>query len=817
MSADPRRESAVQANESTRAGPDRRRLVVAVSASLVALAAAVVAAVGPAKGESSEYSWPPSVLPAETPDRGWYAPLPLLNRVPASIVLRVPCGLAPPLVRDGQVRVLATARRPRQAGAFWIEQASDSLRAGVGTSELAAVPWPASCPLHLEVTEGELRLPDRVVPLDTGALDDMPIVTGLFTTLDLGAGEPPDVVVRTRTYATSQTARQSVAAALGAALALFALVFIAEPRRRVRRLSLGRGLRAAWDARDPTDAVVVGMLLVWWIVAPALTDDGWIWAQYRLLSEHAVDSIYLNNWGLTFPLGYWLIWLGQWPIGLSTDLVFMRVPSLVVLLATWPVCRWCLSGTLREGPQAVVRWMLAAAFLVGATAWLMTLRFEPVIALMALASLKAMLMFVRAPQIISPVIVALLAVLALTAHPVGLVVFAPLLAAGPQLLRWLRAGGPLLLAASVPILVSALALALILLTVDADLPTRLDSARLVGGEELHREPWWREYIRYTRFDQFGGETAVRRLSLALLLLSVAGWVARSRTPHTSVPTLPARSLGVALVLLAFVSSKWPWHFGALAAVGAVAAAAELARLVREHEQGARGVVRPLVAAILLAVVVLWSWDADGEWSKIDLQETRWSYGFGIGGLTWWLAVPLVLVGVAVLALRRRRLPLIIGWTATAATFAAVALTAGLLGYDAAVSSWTATRQNLGVLAGREACGLADQLSGESEVERMNADGVPTLLTPAVGVFFPCATIPRVDGGLIEIPRFVVFESSLGAWPLFTPHGPFAAVGDLYQVRMAASAHGVHVLVVADEVQGLARAHAARNDSAGARP
>src|SRR5919197_1588146 len=192
--------------------------IVASCAAATALFAAVVAAVGPAKGERSTYAWPPPELPASSPQRGWYAPLPLLNRVPASIDVRVPCDLAPALHGARSPTVIATARHPRSVGALRISRQAGALRISVGTADVATVPWPTACPLDVVVADGQVRIPNRTISLETDTLDHMPIVTGLFTDLDGRAGAPAKVVVRTRMYATSWTARQALAGLLSIAL-----------------------------------------------------------------------------------------------------------------------------------------------------------------------------------------------------------------------------------------------------------------------------------------------------------------------------------------------------------------------------------------------------------------------------------------------------------------------------------------------------------------------------------------------------------------------------------------------------------------------
>src|SRR6266511_3237807 len=171
--------------------------------------------------------------------------------------------------------MLATARRPTTR-ALRIEERARAVRISAAGHEVASTPWPGACPLTIEVGNGKVRVGDRAVRLHLPTLAHMPVVTGLFTTVDLRRGQPPDVHVRTRSVEATQTTRQVVAAVLAVALALASLALVSHRPRvgRIREL-LRRGVRA----RDATDGVVVAVLIVWWIVAPTIFDDGWIWAQ----------------------------------------------------------------------------------------------------------------------------------------------------------------------------------------------------------------------------------------------------------------------------------------------------------------------------------------------------------------------------------------------------------------------------------------------------------------------------------------------------------------------------------------------------------
>lgn len=801
-----------------------RTPLVAFAVATLAVLAAVIAAVGPASGESAEYIWPPATLPVERPDRGFYAPLPLLNRVPASLQVLVPCDLAPALLKARPVMVLSTARRAGTAGALRIALLDKKLRISVDGSELAQLPWPDSCPLRIGVADGELRIPGRTVGLETGTLENMPIVTGLFTGLDLRAGEPPRVVIRTREYATSWTARQLAAGALAVALIGVALILAAFPRRHRRGLFayVRCTLRSAWGARDPTDAAVVCVLLVWWIIAPTIYDDGAHWVELRAFDDLGASAFYYVTWGLHYPLGEWIQWIRHWEAGFTSDLVFMRIPTTVALFVGWLLCRWCVHRVVPAPVNAGVRWTLASAFLVGATAWGMTLRLEPFVSVLVLASLAATISFVLAPRSLPLAVATLATVLATTAHPTGLVALAPMLVAIPAIARWIRPGGLPRKLEFVAILLAGLALGLVLFAIDADLGIRLSDARAVRATEFADQPWWREYTRYVNWDDVGGETAIRRLSLALILLPVFAWLTHRRVVPTGVLSVPAASVAGALVLLAFVPSKWQWHFGAISSMAAIAVAAEVARMLRDY-QVRWSAVRPILVLEFVGVMAIWSWTAPGGWgSRFDLQQGSWSTVFNAYSL---LAIVAISAIATVLSIRagvgRGGLEASVGWVVAIVSLAVVGLTSAMLIRDAAATAWSPARQNVEALAGHRGCGLASQLHRESASLDLLADRkTPVFLDPWVALYFPCATIPRLEYGLITVPRLIVFrpfpwqpeEEPTVPWLLEQKYFTFAAVSDLYRLtNVARGPGGVEVLSVTRTVPGFVRVDADRVD------
>jgi hypothetical protein len=436
----------------------------------------------------------------------------------------------------------------------------------------------------------------------------------------------------------------------------------------------------------------------------------------------------------------------------------------------------------------------------------MTVRPEPIISLLVLWSLAAVLAFVRAPRPAPLVLAAPPIVLAVTTHPAGIVAAAPLLAAAPAIIGWLRTAGRNAVAALGVVAVSAAAIGLLAFVRGADLGTRLDAGRVFQEADRHKVPPWREYVRYELFDQYGGGSAARRLSLALLILVGLAWLLRPRRRTDGILAEPARAVAIALGLLAFVSSKWPWHFGTLAAIGAVAAGTEAARLRLAPGQ----LLRVAGSSAAVAGAAIYAWLAPDGWSPLDLQELEWSVVFN----GWTLGAYAVLGAVAVsLALRLPRSPAgatlsaLPGWTLAATSVVVVALTASLLIVDAAESPWSPARQNLEALGGRSSCGLGNQLHGDPRiVEQLRAQ--PTLLAPAVAPYLPCAASPQIDRGVVEVPALFAWQG--GPWPITEPDGPYAAIPDLYRLdALARWPHGVRVKAVVRRIPGYRRIDATR--------
>jgi hypothetical protein len=760
--------------------------------------------------------------------------------VPASIDISLPCELPPALPgAAGAPTVLATARDTKRAAGLRIARTPEALVFSVGRKRLAALPWPSravGCPLVVRVADGALILPDRRVPIGSAYPSGMPTVSALISELDLRARSGVEARITTRIYATSPTGRQVAATVAALLFGLGALLLVRSGLLTALDRSM-RGLPRMLRQAGPVDAGVVGLLLVWWVLGPAFGDDGWIWMHERVFSQVGAFSIYLDAFGANAPLNYWLEWLHHWLVGVTDQLVLLRLPALVALVASWFLARWCLRRAVGSVEPRAVRWSLAAAFAVLAMAWGMTLRPEPFISLLVLTNLAAALSFARAPRIAPLIVGALATALALTTHPAGILALAPIVAIAPQLLASLR--GRVVSRSGVAALVLVgLSLTVLLTFVDRDLDSWNADRQLVEQIGYYDGSWWQEWTRYSSMvDQRSWAASLRHMSVALLLLAVLGYVTRRRLPgHRAALAIPARSLTIALLLLVLMPSKHAWHFGVLVGIGAVALAAECTRLLGEGRAQPARPLRPFVAVELVFAALIWSWTIRLSWTLLDLQTMTWDDAFGAvelrgSGFLTWLVILLVLVVIAgvVDRLRTRRgrptpadMPWrLAAWSVPAVSAVLIVATCAVLAVDTArASGWAPARQHLAALAGRSECGLADQIrvavaprsttNGSTTVlaTSMRTNGTKTLVDHLVAPYFPCADLPSVAGGVAETPQLIVSRRWI-VRPVQRAQSSFAGVLDLYTLRLLYDSKSVRVFSVDERVPGAVIARATR--------
>jgi hypothetical protein len=705
--------------------PPSPRIRVAQCLAFVALLAALIGALGPAERLRTTYAWPPETLPETKPGRAWYAPLLLVRYSPDAISANVPCTLAPALSKsDGPVTVLATARYPERVRGLAIRSSGDRLEVTVGDRVLSRVGLSrdmldgGACAYRLRMADEQWTLERQGEVVGAGALDLLPVVTGLFSNLDLRSEGAPSLEVTTAVHATRTTTRQALAWTI-AAIAIVAALFLVSVGGRPRRpwvvaRTLAGGARA--NARAP-DAFVAVVLAVWWVISPAYIDDGWVAARERMFESSRGFAHYYSALGVNQPLDYWVEWLHHWLAQATPSLLLNRLPAVLCLAVIWVLCRWIAARVLQptQGTDRVPLWTLAGVFVIGAVAWDVTLRPEPVTALFVTGVAACMVLFLERESTAAVAVAAAFVALSVSAHHAGVVALAPVVVAAPRLLRWVRTN----MAAATAIVAASLALLTLLLFVGADLEQRrLDSQVLRSVS--HSPSWPDEVLRYTLLGEHHYGTPLRRASVALIALAALALVLRRRRGPFTALEFPAAALTAGLLLLVATPSKWPSHFGTLVGLAAVAFCCEAARLRREAADSDAWRLWPFVAVAGASGAVAWAWLERESWNVVDLRTLDWTPGFESWLPAGRLAavLPLLCLGAALLVGRARRhdrlhaVPWrVAAWIGPLVAFPVLAFTSGVIVADTAkTSSWTLARQHLETLTGRDVrCGLGDDL------------------------------------------------------------------------------------------------------------
>jgi len=307
---------------------------------------------------------------------------------------------------------------------------------------------------------------------------------------------------------------------------------------------------------------VIATLMAWWLVAPVFSDDGWFLATALNRRASGTSSFYSDYLGSMKPLGFPHDLLLAALSTLSRNLLWLRLPALMAGIASWAVVR----RVSRSRTRSVA---VASVFLVGWVASDMTLRPEPIIALIVtIVAARVLTMNDEAApsELLGP---ALLAAIALAIHPIGITVVAPVLVMSRTIVRAIRAHGRVGLASAVAIVMLAVSLFGILAVADSDLATWRAAQDQVSSQYIERSGISQEPYRYELLFETNWGPPIRRLAYLgpglVAFAAVAAWSVRPR----SRPPRWAGCFLIGLALLTLSPSKWPNHVGVLAGIGAL--------------------------------------------------------------------------------------------------------------------------------------------------------------------------------------------------------------------------------------------------------
>jgi arabinosyltransferase C len=734
-------------------GNHRITRLVATVAGLLGAILAIATPLLPVNQTTAQLNWP---------QNGTFDSVaaPLIGYVATDLNVSVPCqaaaGLAGPR-NDGKTVLLSTV--PKQAPkavdrGLLIQRANDDLvlvvrNVPVVTAPLSQVLSPA-CE-RLTFTAHADRVVAEFVGLSQGAnaehpgsplrgqksgYDFRPQIVGVFT--DLAGPAPPGLTfsatVDTR-YSSSPTPLKLTAMILGVVLTAVALLALhildTADGTRHRRF-----LPARWWSIGGLDALVIAVLGWWHFVGANTSDDGYILTMARV-SEHAGYMANYYRWFGTpeAPFGWYYDLLAFWA-HVSTNSVWMRLPTLVIAVTCW----WVISREVipRLGhavkKNRAAAWTAAGMFLA---VWLPLdngLRPEPIIALGILLTWCSIERAVATSRLLPVAIACIIGALTLFSGPTGIASIGALLVAiGPLrtiLHRRSKQFGALPLVA--PLLAAATVTAILIFR-DQTLAGEIQASMLkrAVGPSLS---WFDEHLRYERLFMASPDGSVARrfavLALVLALgITVAMSLRKGRIPGTAAG--PSRRIvGITIIsflAMMFTPTKWTHHFGVFAglagSLGALAAVAVTSVAMRSRRN------RTVFAAVVLFLVAL-SFASVNGWWYVSNFGVPWSNSFP----AWHYAFATALLGLTLLVLllaawfhfvapdngppktrygarvaRIIQSPLAIA-TWVLVIFEVVSLT---LAMTAQYPAWSVGRSNLEALTGKS-CGLAEDVLVEQD-------------------------------------------------------------------------------------------------------
>jgi arabinosyltransferase A len=582
---------------SAKQGPGATRIarLVAVLAGIAGVILCAVVPLLPVKQTTAMIAWPQG-LGAD----GFVSDVtaPLVSGAPKALDVSIPCSAVATLPPAGG---LVFASIPPSGIAATrngvvVRANADTVFVAYRDAVAAAAPRAAvnagACStIHLWANVTAVGADFIGIPGATGVLppEKRPQVAGVFTELKVGTvpGLNARIDIDTR-FITNPTPLKLAVMVLGVLCVIASIIALAVLDRR-----FGRRVRQVWRrlvrvdlSTWLADAGVIATLLLWHVIGPLSSDDGYNITIARVAGDAGYATNYFRYFGATeAPFDWYQSVLAEFA-AVSTAGVWMRIPATLAGIGTWLILsRWALPrlGRAIAGHRVAV-WTAAAVFLAAWLPFNNGLRPEPLIAFGAVAVWALVEDAVGTRRLWPAAVAIVIAVFSVTTAPQGLIALAPLLVGAraiARIVRDRRARGVNLLASLAP-LAAAVALIFVVVFRDQTLATVAESARIKYkvGPTI---PWYQDFLRYyflTVEDSADG-SMTRRFAVLVLLLCLFGMLAvllrKGRIPGAANGPV-WRLIGttaVGLLLLNFTPTKWAVQFGAFAglaaALGAVTA------------------------------------------------------------------------------------------------------------------------------------------------------------------------------------------------------------------------------------------------------
>ena len=586
---------------------------------------------------------------------------PLVSGAPRALDISIPCVAMATLPPSGGLVVSTLPAGGVDAGknGLFVRANKDTIVVAFRDSVAAVAQRPAvaagACTvLHAWANAGAAGAEFVGIPGAAGTLpsEKKPQVGGIFTDLKVPAqpGLSARIDIDTR-FIAAPSATKMIAMVLGALAVLVAVLALATLDRHSRGAALvnwrspiawlaryrPRESRVTWRhvgaATWLADALVIATLLLWHIIGPTSSDDGYNLTIARVAPKAGYVANYYRYFGATeAPFDWYLSVLAKLA-SVSTAGVWMRIPATLAGIACWLIIgHWVLRrlgpGRGSLGTNRVAVLTAGAVFLAAWLPFNNGLRPEPLIALGVIVTWMLVERSIALRRLAPAAVAIVVAMLTVTLAPQGLIAVAVLLTGAraiAQMIRRRQATDGVL----APLLVLAASLSLILVVVfrSQTLATVAESVRIkykVGPTIAWYQDWLRYYFLTVESNPDG--SMARRFAVLVLLLCLFGMLVvmlrRGRVPGlASGPTW--RLIGTAavgLLLLTFTPTKWAVQFGAFASLAGALGAVTAFALARIGLHSRRNLTLYITA---LLFVLAWATSGINGWFYVGNYGVPW--------------------------------------------------------------------------------------------------------------------------------------------------------------------------------------------------
>ncbi len=624
--------------------------MIAVGAGLVGLLLCVVVPVLPVKQTTATVLWPQGTSDGPA-GHVTQITAPLVSGAPRALDISIPCSAIATLPAAGGlvVSTLPSGGVDTGKNGLFVRADKDVVVVAfrdtvAAVAQRSAVAAGACSRLHTWANGSSVGAEFVGIPGAAGRLpaEKKPQVGGIFTDLEVPA--QPDLSARvdidTR-FITAPTAIKKIVLVLAVLAVLVAILGLAALDRHSRGATLVDWRSPKWRhvgaATWLADVGVIGTLLLWHVIGATSSDDGYNLTIARVAPKAGYVANYYRYFGTTeAPFDWYLAVLAKLA-SVSTAGVWMRLPATLAGIACWLIIgHWVLR---RLGPgKGGLAANRVAVFTAGAVflaAWLPFnngLRPEPLIALGVLVTWMLVERAIALQRLAPAAVAIVVAILAATLAPQGLVAVAALLTGARAIAQTIRRRRPTDgLLAPLAVLAAALSLITVVVFRSETLAAVAESIRIkykVGPTIAWYQDWLRYYFLTVESNPDGSMS--RRFAVLVLLLCLFGMLVillrRGRVPGLAGG--PAwRLLGtsaIGLLLLTFTPTKWAIQFGAFAglagALGAVTAFA-LARIGLHNRRNLTLYVTALLFVLAVATSGINGWFGVGNYGVpwFDIQ------------------------------------------------------------------------------------------------------------------------------------------------------------------------------------------------------